>query len=144
MEFSKQAHAVYYARYHLVFCTKYRRKILKQGLGAYMQVLMKATSKKYPELQIHEINTDEDHIHLLITIPPKMSVSTAVNILKSNSAKSMRERFPFLKEMYHEDDMGVWSIGYFVSTVGINEEMIRQYIEHQGVEDEGQAKLVFK
>ena len=107
-----------------------------------MQVLMKATSKRYPELHIHEINTDEDHIHLLITIPPKMSVSTAVNILKSNSAKSMRQRFPFLKEMYHEDDMGVWSTGYFVSTVGVNEKMIRQYIEHQGVEDEGQAKLV--
>lgn len=142
MEFSKQSHCVYYARYHLVFCTKYRRKILKHGLGAYIQVLLKAVTRQYPDIAVYEINTDEDHVHLLVSIPPKMSVSHAVNIFKSNSARAMRKRFSFLNKMYYDEGVGVWSPGYFVSTVGVNEEIIRKYIEHQGAEDGGQVKLV--
>ena len=142
MEFSKQSHCVYYARYHLVFSTKYRRKILKHGLGAYMQVVMKTVQRYYPDIVIHEVNTDEDHIHLLVSIPPRMSVSQAVNLLKSNSARAMRKKFPFLDTMYEKEGVGIWSPGYFVSTVGVNEELIRKYIEHQGEEDGGQVKLV--
>ncbi len=143
MEFSKQQHCVYYARYHLIFATKYRRKILKQGLGAYMQVVVKVISRHHPDIVFHEVNTDLDHIHLLVSIPPKMAVSKAVNIIKSNSAKSMRKKFPFLDGMYEKEGVGIWSPGYFVSTVGVNEETIRKYIEHQGQEDAGQVKLVF-
>ena len=142
MEFSKQSHCVYHARYHLIFCTKYRRKTLKHGLGAYVQVLLKAITRHYPDIVVHEINTDEDHVHLLASIPPRMSVSQAVNIFKSNSARAIRKRFPFLGKMYHDENVAFWSPGYFVSTIGINEDIIRHYIEHQGAEDEGQAKLV--
>lgn len=75
-------------------------------------------------------------------MPPKIAVSKAVGIIKSNSAKALKEKFPFLKKTYWSTD-GIWSEGYFVSTVGINESTIRKYIEQQGREDSGQAKLVF-
>jgi putative transposase len=98
---------------------------------------------KYPEIEILEMNTDEDHIHLMIIIPPKIAVSHAVNILKSNSARAMRRRFPFLASMYEHDDLGFWSDGYFVSTAGLNEYALQNYIKNQGKEDKGQTKFVW-
>ncbi|HSX42180.1 MAG TPA: IS200/IS605 family transposase [Candidatus Saccharimonadales bacterium] len=141
MEFRRQSHAVFYTRYHLVFSTRFRRKILKSGLGEYMKVLMRAIHRRSPEIQIFEVNTDLDHIHLLVSIPPRMAVSEAVRILKSNTARMMVKKFPFLKEVYFDREAGIWSTGYFVSTVGVNEQQIRRYIEHQGKEDSGQAEL---
>lgn len=95
----------------------------------------------YPEIEILEINHDIDHIHILVVVPPKMSVSQVVRILKSNTSRDLKKKFPFLKKVYWGTD-GIWSDGYFVSTVGINEEIIKKYIERQGKEDSGQAKLV--
>lgn len=76
-----------------------------------------------------------------VVIPPKFSVSHVVRIIKSNTSKDLKRKFPFLKDVYWRTD-GIWSDGYFASTVGINEEIIRNYIENQGKEDSGQAKLV--
>jgi putative transposase len=105
---------------------------------------MKATLKElpahHPEIEIIEINHDEDHIHLLLWIPPKMAIGRVVAILKSNTARHLKKKFPFLKEVYWGTD-GIWSDSYFVSTVGVNEEIIRRYIEHQGREDAGQHQL---
>ena len=112
-------------------------------MGAYLALQVKEISKHYPDLAILEINTDKDHLHVLMIIPPKISVSKVVNIIKSNTGKAMRDKFPFLDKVYWDED-GIWSGGYFVSTVGINESIIRKYIERQGREDSGQAKLEFK
>ena len=94
-------------------------------------------------MDIAEINHDVDHVRILISIPPKMSVGQVVRILKSNSSRDLKRKFPFLKKVYWGTD-GVWSDGYFVSTVGVNEAIIRSYIEHQGKEDSGQAQLVLE
>ncbi len=75
IEYRRQAYAVYYTVYHLVFVTKYRRKVLKEGMGKYIQVIFLSIEKQYPEIEILEMNTDEDHIHLMVIIPPKLSVS---------------------------------------------------------------------
>lgn len=124
--------------------TKYRRKILVQpGMAKYLQAVLLNVSKMYPDIQLLEMNTDEDHIHLLAIIPPRMAVSDAVRLLKTNSARAMKIRFPFLRRMYDHENLGMWSDGYFASTVGLNEETIRRYIEAQGQEDKGQAKLVW-
>ncbi len=144
MEFLKQAHTTYFTRYHLVFVTKYRRKILvSPGMSRYLQAVLKNVTRAYPDIQILEMNTDEDHIHLLAIIPPRMAVSDAVRLLKANSSRAMKMRFPFLSNMYDRARLGMWSDGYFVSTVGVNEAVIRKYIEQQGQEDKGQAKLVW-
>lgn len=140
MEYRKQSHATYYADYHLVFVTKYRRKVLKDGMGEYLKESMKSVVRIFPEVEILTQETDENHIHQLVSIPPKYSVSEVVKYLKGKSAYIMRRKFPLLNKVYYGVD-GIWSDGYFVSTVGINEETIRRYIERQGLEDSGQVRL---
>jgi len=98
--------------------------------------------RQIPEMEIIEVNTDKDHIHILLSIPPKMSVSEVVKSIKAKTGLYMRRKFPFLDKVYW-DNSGIWSRGYFVSTVGISEEIIKKYIEMQGKEDSGQALLEF-
>lgn len=112
-------------------------------MGKYVQAVFKNIVLQYPDIDILEMNTDEDHIHLMVSIPPKLAVSHAVNILKSNSASAMRQKFPFLASMYEHENLGFWSDGYFVSTAGLNEYALQQYIKHQGQEDKGQTKFVW-
>ena len=142
MECQKQGHVVYHTRYHVVFVTKYRRKVLKGGVAEYLQVKLREVSEYYPDLEILEAKADEDHVHLLVSIPPKMAVSHAVRIIKANTGRALRRKFAFLQKLYWGVP-GLWSVGHFVSTVGINESVIRNYIEQQGQEDSGQAKLEF-
>ena len=140
MQCKKQSNCTYHCVYHIVLVTKYRRKIFNDGIHVYMKERLKALNKYYPELEIECINHDKDHIHLMIWIPPKMSVGQVVRILKSNTARNLKQKFPFLKEVYFGTE-SIWSGGYFVSTVGVNDDVIRKYIEKQGREDSGQAKL---
>ena len=110
-------------------------------MGAYVQsILIKSFQRRHPEIQIIEVNTDIDHIHVLCSIPPKISVSKAIRLMKGYSAHAMRQQFQFLDNVFYGSD-GVWSDGYFASTVGIDEETIRKYIEYQGTVDRGQAEL---
>jgi len=140
MEYSRLNHCVYHCEYHLVLVTKYRKKIFNEGIFAYFETKIKEIRKHYPLIRCKEISHNNDHIHFLISIPPTMGVGNAVRIIKSNTAKSLKQKFPFLKEVYWGSD-GIWSDGYFVSTVGINEQTIRNYIQQQEQEDTGQAML---
>ena len=133
---------MYYTRYHLVMSTKYRRKILRDGFGQYLKSIIIGIGKQSPEIEIIEVNTDVDHVHILLSIPPKISVSEVVKMVKAKTGLAMRRKFPFLDKVYWGTG-GIWSIGYFVSTVGITEETIRKYVQMQGKEDSGQAKLEF-
>ena len=101
-----------------------------------------ATIKKYPTLWIEALNTDDDHVHLQIEIPPNIAVSDAVRTLKAYSSRHLRQRFKFIHEMYIEKD-GIWSVGYFSSTVGLNEAQVRKYIEWQGRKDKPQKARLF-
>jgi putative transposase len=76
------------------------------------------------------VNVNEDHVHLQIEIPPNISVSKAIQVLKQNSSIYLKKKFRFINRMYLEDR--IWGVGYFSSTVGLNEKQIRKYIEYQG------------
>ncbi len=143
MEFKKQTHAVYHCEYHLVLPTKYRRKVFNAGVFACTMMKIQEINKYYPEIEFKAVNHDENHLHLLVSIPPKMSVGSIVRIVKANTSRHLKQQFPFLKDMYWGTD-GIWSEGYFVSTVGIDAAIIQKYIVHQGVEDAGQAQLEFR
>lgn len=143
MKFRKQAHVTYFCEYHIVVTTKYRRAWINKGIFVYLELKLAEVRKYYPEIEYRIVNQDKDHVHLLISIPPKMKVSDTVRIIKSNTSRELKQKFPFLKELYRRTD-GVWSDGYFVSTVGVNEHVIRKYIENQGKEDSGQAQLEFE
>ena len=140
MEFRRQSHCVYYCMYHLVLATKYRRKIFNPGVYGYFRIKLFEIRQLYPDIEIREVNHDKDHVHLLLSIPPKMSVSELVRLIKTNTGKALREKFAFLEKVYYGVS-GVWSDGYFVSTVGVNEKTIANYVRLQGQEDSGQAKL---
>ena len=120
--------------------TKYRKKILNKGVSEYVRIKLKEVLKYHADLEYIEIGIDEDHIHLHLVIPPRYSVSKVIEILKSNTGRDIRKKFEFIQEVYWGIE-AVWSKGYFVSTVGINEKIIRKYVELQGKEDVGQAKL---
>ena len=142
MDYKRLGHSVYHCEYHIVFSTKYRRKVLTKGMEEYLKIKVREVSRHYPEIVFLAVNTDQDHLHMLLSIPPKVAVSQAVSLIKANTGRAMRRKFPFLDKVYWGTE-GIWSIGYFVSTRGIDAEIIKRYIEYQGVEDSGQAPLEF-
>lgn len=143
MELTHLSHCVYHCDYHLVIVTKYRKKIFNEGIFAYFKIRLAEITSHYPLIRIKTVNHDKDHLHFLLSIPPTMTVGKAVGIVKQNTAKDLKQKFPFLKEIYWGTD-AVWSEGYFASTVGINKEMIQKYIESQGKKDSGQIRLGFE
>lgn len=138
--YRRMTHAVFACDYHLVWPTKYRRKILDASVQGYITEVLRGLPDHRPDLIVKEVNTDEDHIHILISIPPSVTVGSVVGLIKSNTAKSLNNRYPHLRKVYW-GTRSIWSAGYFVSTVGINEQVIRRYIENQGKDDAGQNNL---
>ncbi len=141
MEFRKQGHCVYQCEYHIVLTSKYRRKIFNEGSFEYFKEILNQVKEVMPEVKYFEINHDLDHIHFHISIPPKFRVSDVIRTIKSITGRLMKKKFDYIKKAYWGSD-GIWSDGYFVSTIGLNEQMIKKYIEQQGKEDTGQAQLV--
>ena len=123
-------HSTYKLQYHLVWGTKYRRKWLKPYVKTALIASLHSTCKKYLTLFIQAVNTDEDHVHLQMEIPPSIAIADAVQKLKAGSSMTLRKQFKFIRDMYLEKD-GVWSVGYFVSSIGLNEGQIKRYIEWQ-------------
>ena len=140
MEYIKTAHSVYYLQYHVVWVCKYRRRILNPGVCSYIRKLLPKLLRSMPGVNVETIGFDEDHLHMMMSIPPKYSISLVIGKLKSQSAARLRKAFPWLSKVYWNENI-VWSPGYFVSSVGIDEETIKRYIEHQGRQDSSQLHL---
>jgi REP-associated tyrosine transposase len=115
-----------------VLVTKYRREVFNEGVFAYFMIKLKEVNKYYPEIEFVEENDDKDHVHLMVSIPLKMSVGSVVRIVKANTSKRLKEKFDFVKSLYWGTD-GIWSDGYFVSTVGLNEKAVKQYIKEERI-----------
>lgn len=139
MKIKLSAHGAYRHQYHLVWIPKYRRKVLKAGVKTYVERGLKEIEEHHPEVIVHNHNVQLDHVHVVIEIPPKYAVAKIVGKLKQNSSRKIRERFEWLKKVY---EVGVfWSPGYFSSTIGLDEEMIRRYVEFQEKVDRGEYQL---
>ena len=120
--------------------TKYRKAVFNEGIFAYMEKRLAENTEHYPLVRFGTVNHDKDHVHFFVSIPPTMSVGKVVGIIKQNTSLELKQKFPFMRQVYWGTD-AVWSEGYFVSTVGINEETIQAYIEEQGKKDAGQTKF---
>lgn len=142
MELRVLGHSVYRTEYHIVWIPKYRRRILNPGVRGYLHKLFPKVLKQIPGCEIVKMNIQVDHIHLLIIIPPKYAVSEVMGIIKGMTSSHLRKKFEWLGKVYWKDNI-VWSPGYFVATVGIDEDKILKYVEWQGRQDSGQAKLEF-
>lgn len=142
-EYIRTDHSVYLCDYHMVLVTKYRRNVIANaGIWKYLEQKFYEVTEHYPRLRIKEINHDINHVHLLISIPPQMKVGDVVRLIKTNTSRNIKVKFKFLKDLYHGTD-GIWSDGYFVSTVGADQNTVKRYIENQGREDVGQIATLF-
>jgi len=126
--------------YHIVWIPKYRRRILNPGVSDYLVKLFPKALALMPGCEIVEHSIQVDHIHLVVVIPPKYAVSDVVGRIKGVTSSRMREKFGWLKKIYWKENI-VWSPGYFVSTVGVDEDKILRYVQWQERQDSGQAKL---
>ena len=140
MEYIKSAHGVYCLQYHVVWVCKYRRRILNPGVCEYLRKVLPALSRNIPGVQIETIGFDQDHLHMVMIVPPKFSIASVMGRMKSQSSSHMRKAFKFLEKVYWKENI-VWSPGYFVSSVGVDEKIIKRYVEHQGRQDSGQLRM---
>lgn len=139
-EYQSLAHTKWDCKYHIVFIPKKRKKVIfgaiRRHLGAVLHEL--ADQKECKILEGHLMS---DHVHMCISIPPKYSVSNVVGHIKGKSAISIARRFMGRNRNFGGESF--WARGYFVSTVGLDEEMVRSYIRHQEKEDEHYDQLKF-
>ena len=132
-EIKKLEHSTYRCQYHIVFAPKYRRKVIYGEIKADIgQILRKLCQEK--KVEIIEAEACPDHIHMLISIPPYMSISNFMGYIKSKSALMIFDRHANLKYKY--GNRHFWARGYFVDTVGKNEKVIKEYIRNQLQEDD--------
>ena len=132
------SHTKWLCKYHIVFTPKYRRKII---FNQYRESLIEFFKRlcSYKGVEIIEGHMMPDHVHLLVSIPPKIAVSTFVGYLKGKSALMMFDKHANLK--YKFGNRHFWAEGYYVSTVGLNEATIKKYIEEQEKYDMALDKL---
>ena len=140
METRFSGHGVYRTEYHVVWIPKYRRRILNPGVAGYISKLFPKILLEMPGVEMLETNILRDHIHVVMIIPPKYAVSEVIGRIKGRSASILRKKFAWLGKLYWKENI-VWSPGYFVSTIGINEKQIMRYVKWQDHQDSGQAKL---
>ncbi|MEK7144570.1 MAG: IS200/IS605 family transposase [Patescibacteria group bacterium] len=140
MRFRKSSHAIYKTEYHVVWTPRYRRKIFVPGVRQYAQKLLKGLDDLDPDIEVLMVNVPLDHVHMVIVIPPRVSVADTIQFIKSQSGKLLKAKFPFLENVMWGRS-GIWSRGYCVSTIGLNEKEILAYVAHQDKEDRGQLKL---
>jgi len=137
-KFKKLSHTIYECKYHIVFCPKYRYKILKNAIAEYCKHEIYKLCNQKDLVEILELNIQPDHVHLVISIPPKYSVSSLMGFLKGKLALRLFHRYEKLGKQYWGRHL--WSRGYCVSTVGINEEQIRKYVKWQENRDKEQGE----
>ena len=118
MRLRKSAHSVYRTQYHIVWVTRYRRKILNKGVEKYLETKLLEVRKYYPDWEYEAMGMEEDHVHLHMVIPPKYSVSMVVETLKKNTSRELAKKFRFLKNVYWDND-GIWSRGFFILDMNV-------------------------
>lgn len=129
---SSLSHTRWNCKYHIVFIPKYRRKEIYGKIRIDIGQILRQLCV-YKDVEIIEAHAMSDHIHMMIRIPPKISVSSFMGYLKGKSSLMIFKRHANLKYKY--GNRNFWAKGYFVSTVGLNDEVVKEYIRNQEKED---------
>lgn len=125
--YKHSSHLTFSCQYHVIFCPKYRRKVLKDGVDIRLKEIFNEVALKY-DFNILEMEVMDDHVHLLIDCNPRFGIMDCVNKLKGVSSKILREEFPYLKSRIPT----LWTRSAFISTVGsVSLDVVKQYIENQ-------------
>jgi putative transposase len=143
-QFRKLAHSLYECKYHVVFCPKYRYKSLQREVAEYVQRQIYWLSSQKDGIEVLEVHIQPEHVHLVVSIPPKYAVSEYMGFLKGKLALRLFDQYPELRKRYWGQH--VWAKGYCVSTIGLDEERILKYVRwqtEQEKEREGQQGRLF-
>ena len=144
-KYKKLSHVIYYHEYHIVWTPKYRFKILEGTLKGFVEESISSLCE-WKKVEILEMNVQKDHIHMIVSIPPKISVSQFMGIIKGKTAIKVFKSFPVLKKKPYWGNH-FWSRGYCSSTIGLDEEKIKKYVkyqdEHERQEDQQQLGIDF-
>ena len=135
------AHTKWECKYHIVFAPKYRRQIIYGKIKADIGQMLRKLCE-YKGIEIIEAEACKDHIHMLVTIPPKYSVAQIMGYLKGKSSLMIFEKYANLKYKY--GNRHFWCRGYYVSTVGANKKAIQEYIRNQLQEDYSDDQMSIK
>ena len=141
MDSESLAHTKWNCKYHIVFAPKYRRQVIYGRLRTEIGKILRELCKR-KGIGILEAEACPDHIHMLVSIPPKYSVSSVMGYLKGKSSLMIFDRFANLKYRYGNREF--WCRGYYVDTVGRNKAAIEKYIRNQLIEDKNEEQLVMK
>ena len=141
MKIRLSGHGSYHHKFHIVWIPKYRKKILKGDLKSFIENHIYDIQAYHPDIAIEKYSVQIDHVHLIIIIPPKYSVSDIIGKIKANTSREIRNKFEWIKKIYWRNEF--WSPGFFSSTVGIDEEVIKRYVEFQEKVDKGQLSFEF-
>ena len=133
--FKKLSHTLYERKYHIVMCPKYRHRIFKDEIAEYAKQQLNSLCRQKDLVEVLELNILADHIHLVVSIPPKYSVSAIMGYLKGKLSVRLFQKYERLGKRYWGQHL--WSRGYCVSTVGLDEDKIRKYVKwHEKKEKE--------
>lgn len=129
MEYRHGSHSVYDLKYHVVFCTKYRYRILTGAVAQRTRELVREVcASNYVDIVSGSMSPD--HVHLLLSVPPSLSLSKTIQYVKGKSSRKLLQEFEHLKKRYWGQHL--WARGYFATTVGnVNTEDVQRYIENQ-------------
>jgi len=137
--FKRLSHSLYECKYHIVFCPKYRYRILKDAIAEYVKQQVYQLCKQKEQVEMLELNVQVDHVHMVVCIPPKYAVSDFMGYLKGKLALRLFQQYESLGKRYWGRHL--WARGYCVSTIGLDEEKIRKYVQWQE-KQEKQAEMV--
>ncbi len=132
-KYKKLAHVIYKCDYHIVWVPKYRLRILTGTIRDLVDSDIRMLCE-WKNSEVVELNVQDDHIHLVVSVPPKVSISSLMGVLKGKIAIKLFKSYPDLKKKPYWGNH-FWARGYFVSTVGLDEEMIKKYVKHQEKEE---------
>ena len=127
--FKKLSHTLYECKYHIVFCPKYRFRIFKDEISEYSKQQIYILCRYKESVEIMELNVQADHIHLVMSIAPKYSVSSLMGYVKGKLSLRLFQRYEQIGKRYWGRHL--WARGFCVSTVGLNEDQIRKYVQWQ-------------
>ena len=133
-KYKRLSHTIWLCTYHIVFCPKYRYKILVGRTEVFVRNQLYKLIGQKDQIQVEEVNIQPDHVHLILSVPPKYSISEVMGYLKGKLALRLFESQKELTKKYWGQHL--WSKGYCVSTVGLDEEKIRKYVKWQQVQEQ--------
>ena len=138
-QFKRLTHSLYECKYHIVFCPKYRHRIFRDEIASFTEQQIRELCRRKDHVEVMELNIQADHIHLVVSIAPKYAVSEFMGYLKGKLALRLFHQYEQLGKRFWGRHL--WATGYCVSTIGLDEDKVRKYVQWQE-KQEKQAELV--